>query len=406
MENMDKIDQLLTRGIEEIYPSRESLEKLLRSGKKLRIYNGIDPTNPNIHLGNAIPLWKLRQFQDLGHQVILLIGDFTARIGDPSDKTATRRQLTHQEVLKNAKTYKEQAAKILDFKSNNPPEVKFNSHWLDKLSNKEVVELAACFTVQQMIERDLFQKRIEEKKPIGLHEFLYPLYQGYDSVMMDVDIEVGGREQTFNMLAGRNLMKTYKNKEKYVMTNPWLPGTDGRKMSKSWGNVINVTDSPQDMYGKIMSVSDKMIVIYFELCTNLSLEEIEEVEELLKSQTENPMVLKKKLAREIVTIYHSASDAQKAEEEFEKVTQKGGLPSSVETIELSKTFLSTATITDALVISGLAASRSEAKRLITQGGTAVAEEIITDPNAPFNVEDGTVIRAGKRKFVKIRVGSP
>ncbi|HUW71751.1 MAG TPA: tyrosine--tRNA ligase, partial [Candidatus Humimicrobiaceae bacterium] len=249
-----KIEQALTRGVAAIYPNRKSLEKVLGSGKRLRIYNGIDPSNPNIHLGNALSLWKMRHFQELGHKTVLLIGDFTGRIGDPSDKKAVRLRLSRQEVLENAKTYQEQAAKILDFKSKtNPCGIEFNSEWLDKLSNKEVIELAGCFTVQRLIERDLFQRRLKEKKPIGLHEFLYPLYQGYDSVAMDVDMEIGGNDQTFNMLVGRDLLKIYKNKEKFALTVPLLEGTDGRKMSKSWGNVINLTDSADNMFGKVMS---------------------------------------------------------------------------------------------------------------------------------------------------------
>ena len=305
------IEEVLTRGVKAIYPSRKAVEEALKTGKRLKIYNGIDPSNPNIHLGNAIPLRKMRQLQRLGHKVILLIGDFTGRIGDPSDKGAMRLQLSHQQVLENAKAYKEQAAKILDFKSKiNPCEIKFNSEWLDKLSNKDVIKLSVYFTIQQLIERDLFQKRLKEKKPIGLHEFLYPLYQGYDSVAMDIDMEIGGDDQTFNMLIGRDLMKIYKNKEKFILTVPILEGFDGRKMSKSWGNVINITDSADDMFGKVMSLPDDLIIKYFTLCTSVSLKEINKMEEDLRSDKVNPKGVKAKLGREIVGIYHGIEAAQ------------------------------------------------------------------------------------------------
>ncbi|HUS60246.1 MAG TPA: tyrosine--tRNA ligase [Nevskiaceae bacterium] len=397
---MDKIDEILSRGVEKIYPSRKALEKALRSGRKIRVYNGIDPTNPNIHLGNAIPIRKLRQFQDLGHKVILLIGDFTARIGDPSDKTAMRHQLTHKEVLKNTKTYKEQVAKILNFDSkNNPPEIRFNSEWLDKLTNKDVIELAAGFTVQQMIERDLFQNRLKEEKPIGLHEFLYPLYQGYDSVALDVNLEVGGREQTFNMLAGRTLMKIYKNKEKFVLTNPWLPGTDGRKMSKSWGNVINITDKPEEMFGKLMSITDEVIETYFELCTNIPIKTIRKIITQINSNKLNPMEAKKQLAREVVSLYHSPKQAQKAQEEFEKVFQKQKLPTKIPVFKTKKTSWS---LINLLVESKLIPSKSEAKRLVRQGAVEINKQKTTDPKAKIKIKDCMIIRVGKRKFIKLK----
>jgi len=399
---MDKIEEVLTRGVEKIYPSKKALEKVLRSGKKIRVYNGIDPTNPNIHLGNAIPIRKLRQFQNLGHKVILLIGDFTARIGDPSDKTAMRRQLTHKEVLKNTKTYKEQVAKILNFDSkNNPPEIRFNSEWLDKLTNKDVIELAACFTVQQMIERDLFQNRLKEKKPIGLHEFLYPFYQGYDSVALDVNLEVGGREQTFNMLAGRTLMKIYKNKEKFVLTNPWLPGTDGRKMSKSWGNVINITDKPEEMFGKLMSITDEVIEIYFKLCTNIPIKEIRKIIIQINSGKLNPMEAKKWLAREVVSLYHSPKQAQKTQEEFEKVFQKRKLPSKIP-VAPKAVKAGEWSISKLVTSSGGTASIAEAKRLIKQGGLEFEGKKIQDCQLKVSVKGGEILKIGKRKILKLK----
>ncbi|MDP3998704.1 MAG: tyrosine--tRNA ligase [bacterium] len=401
---MDKIDQLLTRGVEKIYPSKEALEKVLRSGKKLRLYNGIDPSAPHLHLGHAIVLRKLRQFQDLGHHIILLIGDFTGMIGDPTDKMATRRKMTHQQVLENAKTYKEQASKLLQFNGGNPAGIKFNSHWLAKLNFAELIELASNLTVQQLLERDMFQARIKKGKEVYLHEFLYPMMQGYDSVVMDVDLEVGGRDQTFNMLVGRNLMRSLKGKEKFVLTTPLLEDSEGKKIGKTEGNMIELNASPDEMFGKIMAISDNLIIPYFILLTDITDEEIVQMEEILKSGSGNPMNLKKKLAREIVTMYHSANDARLAEEEFERVVQKKELPAEIDTVSLPKIFISGATITDMLVETGLTTSRAEAKRLISQGGTAVDDKIITDPNAPFTGESGTVIRAGKRKFAKIKIG--
>lgn len=395
------IGEIFKRGVEKIYPSGVTLARVLAAGKKLKIYHGIDPSSPKIHLGNAVPLRKLRQFQDLGHKVILLIGDFTGRIGDPSDKTAMRPQLTHQQVLENAKTYKEQAAKILDFTSkNNPCKIKFNSAWLDKLTNREVAELAGCFTVQQLIERDLFQRRLKEGKPIGLHEFLYPLYQGYDSVAMDVDMEIGGQDQTFNMLVGRDLVKIYRQKEKFVLTTPLLEGTDGRKMSKSWGNVIDITDDPNDMYGKTMSIRDELIIKYFTLCTNISLKALKEIENKLKRGLVNPMDLKKRLAKELVTIYHSGKEAQKAQEEFERVVQKQKPPTKIPIYRY--TGRANPNIIDLLIQTNLVPSRSLAKRLVEQGGVEINDQKVTDTKSQIAVKDGLIIKAGKRKFVKIR----
>ena len=394
-----KIEQVLTRGVMAIYPAHKSLEKVLRSGKRLKIYNGIDPSNPNIHLGNALPLWKMRHFQELGHKTIILIGDFTGRIGDPSDKKAMRKQLSHQQVLQNAKTYKRQAAKILDLESKtNPCEIRFNSEWLDKLSNKEIVELSSHFTVQRLIERDLFQRRLKEKKPIGLHEFLYPLYQGYDSVAMDIDMEIGGDDQTFNMLAGRDLVKIYKNKEKFVLTVPLLEGTDGRKMSKSWANVINITDSAGDMFGKLMSLSDNLIVKYFMFCTSVSSREINKIERDLGSGKINPRDAKAKLAEEIVSIYYGRKMAQMAGKEFKRVFKEKKLPKIIAKIKVKEKKLN---ILDLLVETKLASSKSEAKRLVSQKGVKVDGKIEDNWHKVIEIKKGQVLRVGKRRFIKI-----
>ena len=397
--NSKKIEQVLNRGVKAIYPGRKVLEEALRSGKRFKIYNGIDPSNPRIHLGNALALWKLRHFQKLGHKVILLIGDFTGRIGDPSDKKAMRPQLSHQQVLENAKTYKKQAAKILDFGAKtNSCEIKFNSQWLGKISNKELIELASHFTVQRLIERDLFQRRLKEKKPIGLHEFLYPLYQGYDSVAMNVDMEVGGDDQTFNMLVGRDLMKSYRKKEKFVLTVPLLEGTDGRKMSKSWGNVINIADSAGDMFGKIMSLPDNLIVKYFTLCTDVSLKEINVTEKKLKSGEINPKDAKIKLGREIVSLYHGKERARIAEEEFERIFKKKKLPRAIARVKIKEKKVR---VLDLLVKTKLTPSKSEAKRLVLQGGVKIDGKTEQDWRRIVEIKKDRVIQVGKRKFIKL-----
>jgi len=394
-----KIEELLDRGVETIYPNRKTLEKALISGKKLKIYNGIDPSNPNLHLGNAAVLRKLRQFQGLGHKVILLIGDFTGRIGDPSDKSATRPQLSHQQVLKNAKNYKEQASKILDFKSkNNLCEIKFNSHWLDKLTNKDMIKLAGCFTVQQIIERDLFQKRLKEKKPIGLHEFLYPLYQGYDSVAMDVDMEIGGVDQTFNMLIGRTLVDIYRHKEKFVLTIPLLPGPDGRKMSKSWGNVINMLDSPGEMYGKVMSIKDELISVYFELCTDISNRKLREIKRKLKTRAVNFRGLKSELAKEVVTVYHGEKAALDAEKEFDRIFKEKKIPKKISGIKILEKEIS---LPQLLVRMKFVSSKSEARRLILQKGVKIDGLIESDWQKIIKIKKKMIIQVGKRKFAKI-----
>jgi len=405
--NGQKIKEILTRGVERIYPTKESLGQVLLSGKKLKIYNGVDPTNPNMHIGNAVALWKLREFQELGHKVILLLGDFTGRIGDPSDKSSMRPCLNHEQVLENAKTYKEQASKILDFESkNNPCGLLFNSAWLDKLTNKELLELAGHFTVQQMIERDLFQKRLAENKPIGLHEFLYPLYQGYDSVAMEVDMEIGGQDQTFNMLVGRDLVESYLKKEKFVLATTLLEGTDGRKMSKSWGNVINLNDSPNEKYGKVMSIKDELIVNYFRLGTRVDEKRIEKIEKDLKSGKVNPRNVKAELAREIVSLYHGERIAEGAEKEFDKVFKDNKVPTEIPEFSIDKIISinkgkKTLDILDLLVEINLVSSKSEAKRMIIQKGIKINGKIWSDWKKEVEIRKGIIIQAGKRKAAKI-----
>lgn len=399
-----KIKEILTRGVENIYPSRDALEVVLMSGKKLRIYNGIDPTG-KLHIGHGVVLEKLRQFQDLGHEIIVLIGDFTATIGDPTGKSKTRKPLSRKEVLANAKDYKKQIGKILDLKKSN---VRFlyNEKWTNKLKPVDLLSIASNFTVARLLERDMFQERMKAGEDISAEEFLYPVLQAYDSVSMDVDMEIGGNDQTFNMLAGRTLMKKMKNKEKFVLTTKLLIDSTGKKMGKTEGNMINLDDDPQEMYGKIMSWSDNLINLGFEICTKLPLSEVEEI---LKSQ--NPRGQKAVLAKEIVKIYHGEKLAQNAEEEFDKIHRDRQLPSEMETLEVDKN--KRYTILDLLCLSrnggttALAPSKSEAKRLVEQNAVEIIlgnkKERILDWKKEINLENDMVVKVGSRRFAKIKI---
>jgi tyrosyl-tRNA synthetase len=392
-KKQDKIDELLSRGVSEVVVKKD-LEKLLSSNKKLKVYLGLDPTSTQLHLGNAVPLRKLREFQELGHHVIFVVGTFTAIIGDTSDKTAMRKPMTKKEIEDNFTTYKKQASKILDFSK---AKILYNGDWLSKLGFEEIVKLAQEFTVQQLIERDLYQQRLKKGKPIGLHEFLYPLMQGYDSVHMEVDVELGGTDQLFNMLAGRVLLKAYKNKEKHVITTEILEGLDGRKMSKSYNNTINITDEPSNMFGKIMSLHDDLIIKYFELATDLSMAEIHELDEGLRNG-DNPKNAKIYLAREIVKLYHGDKEAISADKAFENVFTKGNRP---EDIELKKIHGKNKKADDLLVQLGLAQSKSEAKRLIEQGGVKIDDKVMKDWKTQITAKSGMVVQVGKRNYIKI-----
>ena len=393
-----KIDRLLTRGVATVYPTAEKLRELLMSGKRIRLYCGFDPTSPFLHIGHAMQLQKLREFQDLGHEVIMLIGSFTAMIGDPTDKLATRKQLTKAEVLANAATYKKQASKILRFSGSNPAKLMFNDKWLAKMSFADVVELASHFTVQQMMERDMFQKRSVEQKPIYLHEFFYPLMQGYDSVAMDVDLEVGGNDQTFNMLAGRTLMREMKQKEKLVLAISLLTNSDGKKMSKSEGGIIALSDTPEDMFGKIMAMDDSMIVPYFRLVTDLADDEIAAVESAIAGGM-NPRDAKMRLAETVVSMYHDVKLAAGAKEHFLQVFSRREMPDVIPTFS-PKTY--DMTIVDVLVESGFAPSKGEAKRLIEQGGVKIGGDVVTDPMlAVYPRKDEVIVQKGKRFFLKL-----
>lgn len=391
-------DELLTRGVAKVIPQKLAEEKL-KSGKKMRVYLGIDPTGAHLHIGHAVQLRKLQQFADAGHDVIFLIGSFTAMIGDPTGKDTQREPLTPEQVKKNFESYKEQASKVLDFKK---IKIEYNHEWLQKLGFEEITKLASNFTVQQMEQRDMFEKRIAENKPIGVHEFMYPLMVGYDSIHLDVDCEIGGTDQEFNMLAGRTLQKAYGKREKFVLTNKLIEGTDGRKMSKTYDNCIYLDDSPKDMYGKTLSIKDELITLYMECCTDIPMKEIEDVEKQMKKGA-NPKEFKMRLARELVTMYHSAAESQKAEEEFSSVFAKGGIPEDMPEVKAKKGEM----LIDLLVREKLITSKSEARRLIDQKAVSVDNETVTSHDFNFEgltpeaLAKGVIVKVGKRKFMKI-----
>jgi len=395
--DQEKIHHVLTRGVEHVYPSKEFLEARLKEGRPLKLYLGIDPTGPNLHMGHAIVLRKMREFQELGHQLILLIGDFTGMIGDPTDKSATRVRLSREQVLENAKNYQEQASKLIKLEGENAAQVKYNSEWLGSMTFSDVVELASHFTVQQLLERDMFEKRMEEGHPIHLHEFLYPLMQGYDSVAMDVDGEIGGNDQTFNMLAGRDLLKEMNGREKFVMTTKLLVDPTGKKMGKSEGNMICLCDSADEMFGKVMSWTDGMIIPGFELCTLVSDEEVKNIAQELESGT-NPREVKARLGRKVVEIYHGEEAAQEASDRFDQLFKEHQSPDEMTTYPLSQAM----NIVDLLVATGLASSKTEAKRLIDGKGIKAGDQVVESYEGMVTPSlEGVVLQKGKRYFVKV-----
>lgn len=397
---------LKNRGLLEQIIVDSELTDAIKSGKKISIYQGFDPTSPRLHLGHMISLRVLRWFQLHGHRVIFLIGDFTGRVGDPTDKSATRQQMTHEEVLENAKTYKDQASKILDFEGENPVEVKFNSEWLDKLTFSDVVELSANVTVQQMIQRDMFQKRLEENKPISLHEFLYPLMQGYDSVAMEVDAELGGRDQMFNMMVGRDLASALLNKPKHVLMTPLLPGLDGKKMGKTEGNTVDLLERPTAMYFKLTQVQDQLLPQYLSLLTDVDDSVIADVRERLKTEA-NLQDARQVFASEVVRTLHDEAAVQKAEAEFARVIDSGELPQDVPTVEVSRSAFPDGDcgLVDVIALTGLVKSRSDARRVIEQGGARLDGEQNRDVHARLPIEElaDTILRVGKRGDVRLRV---
>lgn len=387
---MDKIEELLSRGVDTIYPTKTELEKVLRSGKKLKLYQGFDPTGTQLHIGHMVGFRKLRQWQDLGHHVIFLIGDGTGQAGDPSGKTKARDTfLTREELRKNATDYVKQASKIVRFDGENPVEILFNGNWLNKLTLVDILKIAQNFSLQQLAERDLFQERMKKGESVNLREFLYPLLQAYDSVAMAVDLEIGGTDQSFNMLCGRTLVKAMLGKEKFVMTTPLLTDAQGRKIGKTEGNVIALTDKPEDLYGKLMALPDDVIVKGLEYLTDVPMQEIADIEKKLK-EGDHPMQFKKQFAFEIVKQLHSENDAQYAQEHFQKTVQEKERPVEQTEVTLTKD-QTTVPLANVLIVIGVAQSNSEGKRLIEQGGISVNGEKITDPNTNF----ADLIKAGK-----------
>lgn len=397
MLDEQKINQILTRGVDEVI-DLEHLKSALMSGRKLRIKLGIDPTSPNLHIGRAIPLLKLRDFQELGHKIVLIIGDFTGVIGDTSDKDSERPMLDAKKVKENMKTYVKQAGKILDIKK---CEVRYNSEWLKKLDYHEIGRQADNFSLNEFISRENIKKRLDEGKRISLRELMYPLMQGYDSVAIKADVEIGGTDQRFNLLAGRELQRYYKQEPQDIITNPLIEGLDGRKMSSSWGNTINLLDAPNEMFGRVMSLKDEFIIKYFMLVTRVGLDEIEEVKKM-----PNPRDQKAKLAKEIVKLYHGEREAEKAEQEFNKVFRDKDLPTDMPILEVSQREYN---ILDLLCLpakgqaTGLAASKKEAKRLVEGDAVEIYDMKINDWKANVKLKDGAIIKVGSRRFAKIKI---
>lgn len=394
-----QIRELLSRGVVEVI-DKEHLETRLRSGRQLRVKFGIDPTGPDIHIGRGATLRKLREFQDLGHTIVFIIGDATARIGDASDKTESRRMLTKEEIERNEENYLAQIGKIIDI---NKAEIHHNSEWIDQLNTNRWIELASLFTIQQMVQRDNFAERIRKGDPVGYHEGLYPLLQGYDSVIVRADIEIGGTDQLFNLIAGRRIQEYYGQEPQDIMTLQLLAGTDGRKMSTSWGNVILINDPPEEKYGKVMRIADHLIPVYFEASTRVPFSELEELTKALEEGKVNPMELKKRLAFEIVSLYDGEKAADNAQNHFELAIQQKRAPEETPSISVSKPTLNESDFITELVKANLAKSKLEARRFLRSGsiyinGLRIGEE---ETNKGIQVQpEGIIVRVGKRKYVR------
>ncbi len=393
----EKIHDLLTRGVDKIYPSKEKLEELLLSGKKLRLYQGFDPTGDKLHLGHMVGLRKHRQWQDLGHEVIFLVGDGTGQAGDPSGKHKTREKFfTQQELRDNAKDYLTQASSIVRFDGENPVKILYNGDWLNELKLINILNIAQHFSVQQLIERDMFQDRLKAGESINLREFLYPLLQGYDSVAMEVDLELGGSDQTFNMLAGRTLLKAMKGKEKFVMTTPLIADSSGKKIGKSEGNAIAVNDEPKALFGKIMAFPDEVIVQCFECLTTIPMQKVDSIKKAITSG-KNPMIFKKELAEQIVRELNDDSSAKAAAQSWSETFQKGEIPEEMETLHAQAGDL----LGEFLVQSGVLPSKSEWRRLVASNSIhdLDSKEHITDPN--LLIDKDLTLKIGKKRFAKI-----
>lgn len=397
---------MLKRGTSEIISEEELLKKLRRSeetGKPLKVKAGFDPTAPDLHVGSAVVLRKMKHFQDLGHEVIFLIGDFTGLIGDPSGKTKTRKQLSREEVNENAKTYQNQIYKILD---RDKTRIEFNSSWCDKMMFEDVIALTSRYTVARLLERDDFANRLAKNQPISVLELLYPLVQGYDSVALEADVELGGTDQTFNLLVGRTIQREYGQEPQVIITMPILEGLDGvQKMSKSLGNHIGINEPPEEIYGKTMSVADELMWKYFELATEMPQVEIDRLAARVESGEVHPKEAKQRLAREIVTLYHSLAEADAAQEHFEKVIARKELPDEMPSLIVKKGDMNDGKVwvVKMLVKAGFADSNGEARRLIQQGGVRINQEEVTVDNCDVAIKEGDVLQAGRRRFARIEI---
>ncbi len=393
--NLKKIYDVLNRGTVEVIV-KSDLEKKLLSGKKLNIKFGIDPSGKDLHLGHMVPLKKLREFQELGHNILLLFGNFTGTIGDPTGKAEARKIKTQQMLEENAKHYLDQAKNILDISK---IKVVWNADWLSRLNFSDIIGLASQFTVSQMMERDMFQERVKKSLPISVHEFMYPLMQGYDSVALKADVEIGGTDQTFNLLAGRTLQKAHSQDPQNIVTVQILEGTDGVvKMGKSENNYIGVNENPRDMFGKVMSIPDSLILRYFELTTDTPFEKIQEYKQAL-AEGENPRNLKMMLARQIVSIYHDSTAAVEAEQEFVRVFSKKELPTDIEQKVLAMERLN---VVELLAQIKAVPSKSEARRLIAQGGVKIDNNKIESQDLEIDLSEEKLVQVGKRKFYKVK----
>lgn len=389
--NIDEQIKIISKGADEIIAIDELKEKL-KEGKSLTVKLGLDPSAPDIHIGHAVVLRKIKQLQDLGHKAVIIIGDFTGMIGDPSGKSKARKPLTKEQVLENAKTYEKQIFKILDREKT---ELRFNSEWLDKLDFRDVIDLSSKYTVARMLERDDFENRMNKHLPIAIHEFFYPLMQGFDSVSIKADIELGGTDQKFNVLMGRTLQKEYSMRQQNALFMPLLEGLDGvEKMSKSLGNYIGISESAEIMYEKVMKIPDSLIIKYFNLATDLHPDIINEIEKSLEDGSVNPRDIKMRLAREIVTLYHDENKAENAEEVFKNIFQKNLIPEDIKEIPIHEN----SSLISAMVSSGFTTSNSEAKRLVKQDGVKVNGKRISNIN--FDLSSNDVVQIGKSKFFK------
>lgn len=395
-EQMD----LIRRGTVEIIPEEELVQKIersIKSGKPLNIKLGCDPSRPDLHIGHSVVLRKLAQFQQLGHQAILIIGDFTGMIGDPSGRNSTRPALTLEQTRINGESYFQQASKILD---KNKTKIVYNSEWLGKMTFEDVIKLASKYTVARMLERDDFTKRYKAGEPISIHEFLYPLAQAMDSVAIQSDVELGGTDQKFNLLVGRDIQREYGVEPQVILTMPLLVGTDGvEKMSKSYDNYIGISDPPEQIFGRTMSIPDTLIYTYFELATNVSNERLKEIKAALEDGKTNPRDLKRELARTLVSMYYDEEAAIKAQEEFDKIFIKKEIPDEIDEFHIEEN--TEINILDLLLLVNFAPSKGEAKRLVQQGGVSIDGEKVSDVHQSINIKSGMILKVGKRKFLKL-----